>query len=243
MTIDLWHFEYKLRHNNIDSQHKKDFNPAEIDAILNDAILIWVFQQYSGSNPKQTSAETTQQRWDNLSTLLVKESDQPALSPVANTGDVFEFSLNDLRYNYLHAARIRAVIEGCTNKIKVKTVQHDDIDTYLEDPFKKPSKGPFPRLIGNFGLDSTSEGNSSYYVYTDNTFDIESLYVEYFKRPKIISLGGYNDINGNLTIRQESDIPSDFHSQIIDIAVGETRRILGDTQRFQLSSQKQLINE
>lgn len=251
MTLDIWHYELELRANEITSQFKKRFNPAEKDAVFNDVILMWVEQQYSGNNHKKTSAETTQQRWDNLSSLLVKAPDQPPLTPVNINDGVYEFSLSSLKYPYLHMARARGVITGCTDKIKVKTVQHDDIDTYLLDPDRKPSRGPFPRLIGNLGKSSTNPtgaanpnpGESAFYVYTDGSFAISQLYIEYFKRPAVVSLGGYNDINGQPTVRVESDIPENFHSQIIDMAVDELERILRNSGEFQLSSQKQVINE
>lgn len=272
MTLDLWHYEFDLRSNEITSQRRRRFHPAEKDAIFNDAILIWVEQQYSGNNHKKTAAETTQQRWDNLSSLVVKFPEQGAILPEPSLDGVYEFDLkSQLTYDYLHALRIQGVIEcgsgttarsggttppvppvppippgpAYTGDVKtlVKTVQHDDLDRYMNDPFKKPSSGPFPRLIGNFGKSSITPGGTSYFIYTDGTFEVSRLYMEYLKRPAVVSLGGYNDIEGNPVSRVESDIPENFHSQIIDIAVDELERILGDSNRFQLQSQKQNINE
>lgn len=62
MIIELWHYNFKLRYNKIDSQHKKDLNPAEIDEILNDAIKIWTENQYSGNNITKQGAEIVQQK-------------------------------------------------------------------------------------------------------------------------------------------------------------------------------------
>jgi hypothetical protein len=247
MTIDLWHFEFKLRHNNIDSQHKKDFNPAEIDSILNDAIQIWKEQHYSGSNHKQTAFEVTQQRIDDLSSLVIKYPDQPVLIPEKLNNEVFEVKLSNLKYDYDHLVRVSGIIDGCTNKVNVKLVQHDDLNQYLEDPFKRPSIWPFPRLIGNFGKTKTDSATSvkdrSFYIYSNGTFDVKEIYFEYLKTPKQICLGGYKDQLGVDKTRVESDIPDKYHSQIIDIAVDEVRRILADVNRFQLSNQKQSINE
>lgn len=241
MTIELWHYNIKLRHNNLDSQHSKDFNPAELDEICNNAIEIWGEQQYSGNNHKQVGFEVTQQRIDNLSTLVVKYPVQPALTPDKIDGNIFEFNLNKLKFPYKHMVRVQGKIKGCSDKITVEIVQHDDLDSYLHDPFKKPSKKPFPRLLGTYGK-SSDLNSTSLFVYSDGTFDIQEIYPEYIKIPNIVSIGGYNDIEGNIKPKVESDIPECYHSQIIDIAVDEIRRILGD-QRFELNHQKQSINE
>lgn len=241
MTIELWHYNIKLRHNNLDSQHSKDFNPAELDEICNNAIEIWLEQQYSGSNHKQTGFEVTQQRIDNLSTLVVKYPVQPILTPASSSDNVFEFDLKELRFPYKHMVRVQGKIEGCSDKITVEIVQHDDLDKYMTDPFKKPSKSPFPRLLGIYGKSSDLD-STSLFVYSDGTFNVTEIYPEYIKVPNVVSIGGYNDIEGNAKPKIESDIPECYHSQIIDIAVDEIRRILADG-RFEMSYQKQSINE
>lgn len=244
MKIDLWHYNFKLRHNSVDSQHRKDFTAAEIDEIFNDAICMWTEQQYSGNNHKKTGFEVTQQRTDNLSTLVVKYPEQPALTPTTNsTTDVFEFDLNDLVHPYLHMIRVQGKASGCANNISIKIVQHDDLNYYLTDPYKKPSNGAFPRLIANFGKSTDANTETSLYVYTDGTFSIDSITPEYIKVPTEVTIGGYTDIDGQQKVRTESDIADKYHSQIIDIAVDEARRIIGDPNLLQHSSQKQLINE
>ena len=243
MTIDLWHYEVKLRANNLDSQHKKDFSPVEIDTVLNNAIDIWSEQNYSGNNLKQDGFETTQQRIDNLSSLVVKYPEQPMLAVTSSSDGVYEFDLAGLEYDYLHGIRAQAKIVDCSKKVKVKLIQHDDLNNIIDDPFEGPSKGPFPRVIGNFGKSSNTSTESSLYLYTNNLFAVDGLYLEYLKVPKKVCLGGYNDIEGNLTVRAESDLPGKYHTQIIDIAVDELMRILGDPNKFQLTHQKQSINE
>lgn len=244
MTIELWHYNFKLRYNKIDSQHKKDFNPAEIDEILNDAIKIWVEEQYSGNNVKRAGAEVIQQKTDNLSSLLIKFPIQPQLTTTLVNDGVYEFPLSTtkgLTHPYLHIMRGYGKIKNCTEKVKIDFVEHDDLDFILSDPHRKPSNGFFKRLVGVFGKSSQASIESSIFIYTDN-FQIDGIYPEYYKKPVIVSIGGYRDINNNLKTKVECDLPESFHTQIIDIAVQEVSRILEDTNRFQLTSQKQLIN-
>lgn len=245
MTIELWHYNFKLRYNKIDSQHKKDFNPAEIDEILNDAIKIWCENQYSGNNITKQGAEVTQQKIDNLSSLLIQFPVQPLVTTNLITEGVYEFPLSDtkgLTYPYFHLMNVFGRITGCTEKVKTKIAQHDDLNFILSDPFSKPSNGHFKRLVATFGKSSISNIESSLFIYTDG-FPIDGIYPEYYKKPNVVSIGGYKDINNVLKTKVECDLPESFHTQIIDIAVQEISRILGDVQGFQLDSQKSAVNK
>lgn len=245
MIIELWHYNFKLRYNKVDSQHKKDFNPAEIDEILNDAISIWREQQYSGNNEKKASAEVLQQQIDFLSTLLVQFPVQPLIPANLVTEGVYEFPLSTTKglvYPYLHLMRIFGKITGCSEKVETTIIQHDDLTYVLSDPHRKPSKGFFKRLVATFGKSSITGIETSLFIYTDG-FTIDGIYPEYYKKPNIVSIGGYKDINGILKQKVECDLPESFHTKIIDIAVAEADRIVRDQYGLQADSQKLLINK
>lgn len=245
MIIELWHYNFKLRYNKIDSQHKKDLNPAEIDEILNDAIKIWTETQYSGNNITKQGAEVTQQKIDNLSSLLVQFPVQPLVTSSLITEGVYEFPLSEakgLLFPYFHLMRVFGKITNCNEKVKTNIIQHDDLDFVLSDPFRKPSNGYFKRLVATFGKSSITGIESSLFVYTDG-FPIDGIYPEYYKKPDVVSIGGYKDINNILKTKVECDLPEPFHTQIIDIAVQEASRILGDEKTFQLDSQKSAVNK
>lgn len=245
MTIELWHYNFKLRYNKVDSQHKKDFNPAEIDEIVNDAISIWREQQYSGNNEKKASAEVVQQQIDFLSSLLIQFPVQPLIPANLVTEGVYEFPLSTttgLVYQYLHLMRIFGKITGCSEKVETTIIQHDDLNFVLSDPHRKPSNGFFKRLVATFGKSSIPGIETSLFVYTDG-FTIDGIYPEYYKKPNIVSIGGYKDINGILKQKVECDIPESYHTKIIDIAVAEADRIVRDQFGLQADSQKLLINK
>lgn len=244
MRIELWHYNIKRKTNKLDSQHKKDFNAAELDEICNNAIDIFSETRYSGNNVKKTSFEEVQQLTDNLSSLVIKYPEQPIIAPATVTDGIYEFPLSTsfgFIKPYRHMIRVSGQIKGCTDKIIVNIVQHDDLSVILNDPFRKPSKGPFPRLVGVFGKSSKQGVETSLYVYT-NGFEINGLYPEYIKRPNIVSIGGYKDIDGNIKTKVECDLPEDYHTLIIDIACDEVERILQESEGLQISSQRQITN-
>ena len=65
-------------------------------------------------------------------------------------------------------------------------------------------------------------------------FELEGVYIEYLKLPNKVTIGGYNDISGGALVATNSDLPSDYHTLVVDIAVQEASRILEDSNRMQL---------
>lgn len=241
MTITEAHYHFKLLYNKWDSQHKRDLNPAEIDEILNKAQDIWVEQTYSAYNSKQVGFEMTQQRMDDLSHLVIKcpSNLQNILSPVLTlVKGIYVFDLKDLNFDYLHyirgVANLRRGSDNCTTDAEILIVQHDDINRLLKDTFKKPSF-EWGRVLGTFGRASANAADlSSLYIYAANDFVIDSICVEYIKKPDRVSIGGYNDINGNLKSTVEFELPHYVVLQIVDLAVREAQRILLDPEGFQM---------
>lgn len=249
MTIKEMHLEFKWRYNKLDSNHKKDLTPYEIDALLNDAIHSYEEIFWSGNNSKRFKLgfEVTQQRIDMLSTLVVGQPEQPSLSPVVSdtTLNIYEYDLSDtvgdLIEPYSHLVRAYATVEGCDTIFNVKLEQHDDLNRILKDDFRKPSKS-WRRLPGVLKRSSDPTTETSLYLYTNGEFEIENLYVEYIKEAVKVSLGGYTDVNGDVTVETHCDLPAHYHTMVVDIAVQEIARRLEDGNRFQLKQEKIITN-
>lgn len=243
MAIANDHYHFKLLYNKWDSQHKRDLNPAEIDEILNKAQDIYIEQTYSGFNSKQVGFENTQQRIDDLSHLVIKcpSNIQQELSPSLSTlKNISKFNLEDLQFPYLHLIRANANLrrssDNCTTSGEVMIVQHDDLNRILKDTFKQPSFN-WKRVVGVFGRSGTSATDlSSLYIYTDDTFSVDSICIEYLKKPDRVSIGGYPDISGNIKTATNFEFPDHVILQIIDLAVREAQRIISDPEGFQLAS-------
>lgn len=243
MTITEAHYNFKLLYNKWDSQHKRDLNSAEIDELLNKAQDIWVEQTYSGFNSKQVGFENTQQRIDDISSLVIKcpSTKQSVLLPSNVNNHIYEFRLNELQHDYLHLIRavVNAKTTDCENELEVHIVQHDDLSKILTDTYKK-SSFLWKRAVGVFGYGSgthaTKGRNISLYIYGDSTFTIDSLCPEYIKRPVRVSIGGYSNISGNIKATVEFDLPPHVVHTVVDLAVREAQRIILDPEGFQLYS-------
>jgi hypothetical protein len=220
MQIAEMHYQFKVKVDKVDSLKNRNFLPAEIDWLLNEAIDIFVEQRYK---PDSTGVgfEVDQTRIDELSTLVIKYPLlQPAITPtlVANGIYKVELSKPTLAYDYRHLIRVSGKMakQGCTTKIfyDPMVVQHDDLTSSLTNYHNKPDFqwGIIPMVIGK------GNQNSALYLYTNGDFIIPEVHLEYIKKPDKVSIGGYTYIDGNPSLQTNCDLPEKTHREIVDIA-------------------------
>jgi len=261
MDIRRMHWEFKERINKLDSSHKKDLSDVEIDAILNDMQHAYIEIFYSGNNYKKYKIgfEVTQQRIDMLSTVVIGQPEQSLILP--STSDlnlnIYEFDFNDLKYKYKHLLRAYYIDPSC-GLFEIKIEQHDDINKVITDEFRGPSL-VWKRLIGNIKSSSNVSTESSLYIYTNGVIDISGgIYIEYIKQPQDVFLGTYDSFeyvnciddggtncelqynvsSGSPTGTISSELPQDYHTLLIDLAVQEYARRLEDVNRYNLVTDK-----
>jgi len=252
MFIQELHYDIKSTYNKLDSNNRVDLVPAQIDRIINNSSLELVELVYGGNVSKlqQYGFEATQQLTDLLSNFVIKNPDQPTLSPASYNSDfqVYEFRLSDLEYRYLHLLRMY-VTTNC-GKIRIGKVyqnEHDDLNVILLDAMTRPSK-KWKRLVAVLGRSSANDGTSSIYVYTNGEFTISGLDVEYLKYPDKVFFGGYDTLeylSGDLTAPTSSDPPinSEFpdwvqRTLLINMCVGNISANLYDYNQSQLRDNK-----
>lgn len=240
MDIASFHYQFKLSKDRIDSLSKQDFNKAEIDWLLNEAQLILVKTRFNGNNPKRTGFENTQKRIDDLSTLVIKYPLQPAIVPTDLSG-IYEVSLADLEYTYLHYVSGKVDIQvdtDCVKQAPLKFFQHDDYINALRDPFNSPSLEFIPF---NFGRSSSGSG-TSIYIYP-NDFTVTNVYLEYLKYPQRMSYGNYTFIDGVVYPPTTSELPEHLHQEIVDVACQIAALNIESPEYIQLKTQKVFLSE
>lgn len=241
MSIQEFHYAFKLSMDRIDTLSNIDFNPYEIDFFLNEAQTVFVNQRFSAlSNMKYKGVEATQKRIDDLHTLLIKYPIQPGITPVKDSG-VYEVNLSNLEYPYFHMMSAYADVltsPNCESQIILKFVQHDDYRELLKDPFNKPGQEYLPY---NFGL-SSDRLNPSIFIYPGN-YTIKKVYIEYLKVPKRMSLGNYTYQDGTTYPPTTSDLPTNVHLELVDLAVQIASLAAQSPEYIQLKNQKIIIHE
>jgi len=201
MTIKEQHYDIKLKLNKLDSEKRKDFNPAEIDWALNNwGIPQFIKTRYGINNYLRYGFEVIQKRIEDLKELVVKSPTtlQPAVTATSLGGNLYEVKISSLAKDYLFFIRGRATISktGCTDKkVKVTQIQHDDLDSALDSHLYAPD--------WNWGIvlmvegQSTTDDKGSFYFYTDknNSFTVKDFCPEYIRQPKQVWEGSYNTLN------------------------------------------------
>ena len=243
MNIAELHFEVKFRANKLDTQVLRDLPPAHIDRALNAATIEFVEGFYSGRSilAQNMGFEVTQQRTDMLSTLVVKNPEQPDLAPVNfdATLNAYEVPFSNLVFPYVHILRVY-VFTDCdgVSLTNVQLVQHDDLNVVLIDPLRKPSL-KWRRCIGAIGKTNNNIGESSLYVYTDGQYAVTSVRIEYIKKPVVVYYGGYNSLDGLYVVgdpQVNSDLPEHYHSLLVDMTVQNLYRTLLVEQGVQINT-------
>lgn len=239
MNITELHYDFKLKQNRVDALTNRDFNPAEVDWLLNEAQLIFIKQRFGTSNKSRKGFETTKKRIEDLSSLVIKNPLQPALTQITLSGSV-EIRLADLEYPHLFivSAYANGKVDGCEIEIPLKFMQHDDYRQALRDPFNSPSSEFIPF---NFGV-STSGSGISMYIYNESVV-ITDVVIEYIKYPKKVSLGTYPYIDGVIYPSATLELPAQTHSEVVDIAVSLAATASQIPEFLQLNNYKLQTNE
>jgi hypothetical protein len=256
MTVEEQHIDFKRKLNKVDSQNYRNFRPEEIDLYLNEGQELFVKKRINRNNTYQLGFETTQKRIEDLRDIHIKfEGDtlQPLTASIVNA-NVYRFNLEDLglvngKLKYLYKTRVsfKGTKGECTNvSLDGIAAQTDDLNEILRSEFYNPSFEwrQAPYLFSENFL----------YVYTDGTFSITELELDYIKRPLKIAnpnaiknnLGaviGYNYPDGTTAVQTDCELQSMYvTSEIVDESIVLAMMDLGD-QRVQLGNTKLNINE
>jgi hypothetical protein len=211
MTVREMHYSFKLAKDRLDTLVNQDFNPAEIDWLLNEAQLLYIKRKY---NP---TFEATEKITKDLANLVIKFPEQQPIIPSVVDG-VYELNLSTLKYDHLYviSAYAKVTEPNCTYKTILKPITHDDYLDALRDPFNKSSK---EHILYNYGRSSSNPVTLSMYVYPDPIQTVNEITVEYIKSPSRISLGTYTYIDGVQYPETTSELSPHVHIDIVDLAV------------------------
>lgn len=202
MKIQDMHYDFKKKLNKVDSEQYKNLIIPEIDWVLNEAQEIFIKsiidREYFEAIPRNI---------DEIRTLIVETQ---------------KLSIDDnkveLPTNYWRFLSGEVDIEKGTCKTKSRLYIRDYGEEFQESTFDKSS---FEWRVVN-GLFQ----DKSLILYTDGTFTISGVYLDYVKQPEYIhnaadfNTNGYKLPSGEqLTGTRDSILPSYTHRKIVDIAV------------------------
>jgi len=247
MLIDRMHYEFGIRFDQVDNQSKPDFTPLERDTFLNNAIREFIKKRFGLDPQSKVGFESDSDTISALSTLHVESPQtQVELTPNNLTDGIYSINLDDLTTEpwFITKVQIRATKDNCPSK-KIDC-RYKPIDL-LNDRFSTPS---YKWKRCPFRISSTSTtGKSAIYMFTEDDFEITSSLVSYIKKPNVVFIGGYNQIDGLYDAadpKVNCDLDENYHDEIVDIAVSLALRSLGDNRtplfKTDIINNKQKIN-
>lgn len=225
MSTDEFNNQFDILYDNI---AKKSTSPAldlyEKSVYLTKSQLEYVKNHYSPANKYQEGFEGSEKRRVDLKELVVnfKNSNQ-LISTNGLSVDSKFFSIPEEVFLIIkESASINNTINQCiTNKVvKVVPKTHDEYDTQIDNPFKKPSD----ELVWRMDY-SRQNGNKN--VELISPYDISMYSMRYIKLPSPIILTDISDgefLGEGLSIQGETaertcELDESTHEEILDRAV------------------------
>lgn len=162
---------------------------------------------------------------NDLQELLV--TDLP-LNPLQITPNYNIYKLPDNFFN-LSEVKIKAVKENLTKTLFVYNIHPKELNVYLQDEFSKPS------FEWEESICIISENNLI--VYKEE-FEIEQLFLSYYKDGQTIDLYGYTKLDGTMSTNKDLILSSVYQRQILDRVAKEITREFENVQAFQMSQER-----
>lgn len=239
MTIKEMHYDYKQKLNKIDSQKYRELKIPEIDWKLAEAQELIVKMIAQPRFRSEFGFEIGQRTIDDIRTIVLDQKPSEYIVPTKYDDSSYIVALPD-DYWFLVKIKVIASKGNCKNVLLYdsKAVQHDD--NVESSVFNKSS---FEWRIANYRYNK--EGIR---VFTDTTFTIDKVGLEYLIRPKPMynaedwADGSYKTLNGEIyTGTKDCELPEGIHREIVDLAVMITANDL-NLPNYQLKQNKVKIN-
>lgn len=206
-------YEFELSADKVSSKNAINLPlPAKV-AYLNRGQLSFVMSHYDGGKTADRMGfEQTSRRIQDLQRLVIPNKE---LKAKGITSDLYAASFKELTdYLFLLRSTIYAS-KGCCKRERMSSlpVQTGDLTNVLSDGFEKPN---FEwREVRHRIVDDTIQ------VFTDTTFTIDSVVIDYLRYPVKIDVEGYIHFDESESSDVDCELPEYIHGEIIKLAALE----------------------
>lgn len=210
MTIDEVIYKFKLKYDKLDTKKRFNLSIPQIILFLNEAQRRVINRKYNRDNLLKVGFEEKQKRIRELQKLL-----QPTVTLTASIVEenVYSVDLNTLPHTLLYIDRSQTVAkrDTCTAILDNREAAGGELNNLLRDPHYKP----------NFNFRETLIGyrDDKIYIYTDGTFTVDSVKLDYTKEPRDMDKEGYTTFSGVASTNVDPEFPDYVVDEIIDETV------------------------
>lgn len=240
MTVQEMHYDFKMKLNKIDSEQYRNLRVPEIDWLLNEAQEFFIKSVAFPRVSNYLGFETSQRTIDDIRTIVVENKQLE--KDLINSEDRQKVFVLPTDYMFYISAKVTVSKAQCGLKeVRLLIKQHDD----------KFEESPFDNSSFEWGDINATFDSKGLRVYSDGTFDVENVKLNYIKEPAYIHNasdfkpeGQYKSLKTglNLTGRQNCELPNQTHREIVDIAVMLASSNL-DMQNIQIKQGKLNLNQ
>lgn len=240
MTVQEMHYDFKMKLNKIDSEQYRNLRVPEIDWLLNEAQEFFIKSVAFPRVPNHLGFETSQRTIDDIRTIVV--DNKQLEKDLINSEDKQKVFVLPTDYMFYISAKVTVSKTQCGLKeVRLLIKQHDD----------KFEESPFDNSSFEWGDINATFDSKGLRVYSDGTFDVENVKLNYIKEPAYIHNasdfkpeGQYKSLKTGLILtgRQNCELPNQTHREIVDIAVMLASSNL-DMQNIQIKQGKLNLNQ
>lgn len=226
MTIKELHYNFLVATSKVGGNDTRSFSQSEVDIFLNKAQRI-IMNQNIGI------FELDSNKTHEFSNLHIKYPLQPTVTAISHpnivnqNGSIYFYEVNtgSLLFPYYSFTRISAtqIKNNCSYNSKAKYLDADDINEAFNSSFDLDES----TIAVNMGR-STTDSNSSIYIYSKSPLVGPSISIEYIKEPRDMNYGGYIGLNGVLTVETQCELSKRLQDKLVDLAVAIAYGAIGD---------------
>lgn len=205
---------------------------------LNQAQIQLIKSYYGENNLYKLGFEAFKKRIDDLQILVVSEEKiiVKQVKPITKynkwTADLTQPS----NYMLYIQSYCTASLGKCKDRLVYNNlIERSDIDTYFKSAYNIPSF--------EWQEQVATIANNKLEVYTDGTYSLGYVYLDYIKYPPKIDKEGYIGFNGLPSINQNSILPEYLKNDLINITCGIVASSLEDNAQVQLAEKNKKDNE
>lgn len=208
------HRYFKIKVNKADSFNYQNFEPEEVDVLLNQEMFKVIEQRAYGTNAKRLSLEETQKRVDDLKNITQSYSSSTFTT---NSSNKTNGKFVSLPVDYRHAMQEECLITytDCNSVTRTKVVPiipitHDRYNKIINDPFNEPFEDLVIRLAhGKVG------GNEVFELITDGSYTVTTYYLRYLRTPLSMQ---YGTTYATPTTDVNCELSEHLHREIVESA-------------------------
>lgn len=203
----------KMRLNKVATNKNQGISNANLILALREAELKVIKSKLNINNPLKKGFDENSKRYADLQNLIVPpESLIPVLSLDVYTK--FKVDLDQLSKPHFFLTEISTKCSkgDCSGRVVNvnKIVRHGEMERYMADAHYHPSyewQTTLAQITDNF-----------LYIYTDRTFTVDEVFVEYLRYPTPVDIAGSQDFNGNPTSNQDCELAEHLEDEILNFA-------------------------